>query len=680
MNETDFKDTLALLRALPIRPDVTWQGGWVPVNAFQREFDPDDDLVFALWLDASCDRSGPANANAFAPHETDPQLVGAAFIVFALEPGDQAYLPGVIEVSDMDEILILDSLLTDLAVEVRAAPGPPEVMPLMRAHIAGKRRRFPADRAAALRPSLAEAPDLTFEQIEAFAAAARRFHFTRPWLALDGDDDPVRVTAPEPPGPGFEYFSVLGSAGEVWGLGFHPSYEAFAAMVNEDPAHDDPGHPPGPRVMVTFERDLEIPPADLALWDEHQLPLAGHLAYPTVLISEGAGRLRGPDPDELAYLTLILDAVAGADDDDLDRGCWTFPAGTPGHVVDVTLELPDLLEPISHAEQIARGIRPDPRAAERLQLYMSHRIAELGQSGENAGLERIQAVLADEVTGVDYLTLPITPQDDWERAQLLCWDAFAAVGRRRVALAGQALAITDACTDACLIIAEHESNHDPLDRLVWYERAVEAGLDHVDPDDLAANEGDLWPVLRARPYLRALSGVIREAYGVGILDSQLEACETLLGHDRGDSQRIRLYYVMGLLDADRNEDALAQARRLVTEASDDALAHWLLALATFRIHGGDDPAARSALAAAVRVNRHVRDWLEQGGCTRRLHTSGAPPGDRGAALITACAIERVWMATAGATEWLVSKRSLARRDPGKAKGRARPKTRKRRGW
>ena len=81
-------------------------------------------------------------------------------------------------------------------------------------------------------PDALDAPGGTVERMRAFADAAREFYQAAPWQHLS-EEDLVHVEAPAV-GSGLRYFTVLGAAGQTFGLGFFTNPQEFDA-VHEDP-------------------------------------------------------------------------------------------------------------------------------------------------------------------------------------------------------------------------------------------------------------------------------------------------------------------------------------------------------------------------------------------------------------------------------------------------------------
>ena len=69
---------------------------------------------------------------------------------------------------------------------------------------------------------------------------------------------------------------------------------------------------------------------------------------------------------ELAFLEGMLWAIAGAAEAEFDSGRWQKTVHTYDGPATFTLSLPDLLNPPSYEEWMARGFEPDRRANERV--------------------------------------------------------------------------------------------------------------------------------------------------------------------------------------------------------------------------------------------------------------------------------------------------------------------------
>ena len=126
-----------------------------------------------------------------------------------------------------------------------------------------------------------------------------------------------------------------------------------------------------------------------------------------------------------------------------------------------------------------------PRVAER----ESVRIARLL---EGRAFESIEAVNAELERLNQEGVAPESPREltPLERAQELAYDAMEAHGRLRIKRARQALAISEDCADAWVLLAEEASTPDAA--VERYERAVLAGAAAIGANRFASLRGEFW--------------------------------------------------------------------------------------------------------------------------------------------------------------------------------------------
>lgn len=135
---------------------------------------------------------------------------------------------------------------------------------------------------------------------------------------------------------------------------------------------------------------------------------------------------------------------------------------------------------------------------------------------------------------------PPTPE---AQAQRLVYRAWESMGRRRVALARQALDLWPGCADAWMLLAEHE--RDPERSVSLYSRAVEEAGRAIDPRLFEAEAGDIadigeyWSGHEARPYLSARLGLAEALSQAGRRDEAVAHFQELLRLDPRDRQGVR---------------------------------------------------------------------------------------------------------------------------------------------
>jgi tetratricopeptide (TPR) repeat protein len=494
-------------------------------------------------------------------------------------------------------------------------------------------------REAPLPPDALGGQGVTVERMRAFAEAARDFHATAPWRLLS-DADLIHVEAP-PAGPGLGYLSVLGAAGQAFGLGFFPSVADFEAMQQDPDPHPDPEvFVAGGRWSLFYGPRWEMPFGDVDLWEDHGLPVATDVAYPVAIWFGPDGQMRRPDADEVAYLEAILRALAASTEAEIDGGRWTRTVSTFDGPCPVTLAIPELLVPLD-APPARRGPM-DRRLMERV-LLESERFMERQQF---ADADEASRALRERFVGpID--DIPSTASTPLEKAQDVVFRAFEARGRRRILLARQALALSADCADAYGILAEEAP--DPAQALQLYAEGVAAGERALGAGAFREHAGHFWRVVATRPYMRVRFGLAQALEEAGREDEAIEHYGELLRLDPDDSQGVRYASLAALLLAGRDEDA----GRLLEQYGDEPSALWSYgrALWTFR-REGDSPAARRCLQEALRVNRHVPAYLTGDVLWEDPSPTAYSPGSREEAVIVDDEQGEAWEMTPGAEDWL----------------------------
>jgi tetratricopeptide (TPR) repeat protein len=495
-------------------------------------------------------------------------------------------------------------------------------------------------------PSLLEARGATIERIRAFAEAAAAFHRAAPWRWLS-DVDLIEVESPKPP-RGMTCFVVLGAGGDMYGLGIYASRRDFLKFIRAG-MNDNLRQLSRFRLaQVSFERLEDSYPPDAALWTEHQLPVAGEGAYPSVVKFDPAQGPSRPSVKELAFLEAVMRAMADTTEAEIDSGRWSKEAATSEGPQTLTLRIPDLLDPPSARDWIARGFAPDRRSTERIHADIQRYVDQLppGDLQDPNVVARLYAgrSLDDPVT---------QPRTSEERAQDLCFQAFESHGRRRIQLARQALELDPDCADAYVVLAENSSSLQ--DRLEYYRRGVEAGERALGPKSFEEDAGLFWKIARTRPYMRARQGLAESLADAGRPDEAIEHFRELLRLNPEDNQGIRFQYLASLLAAGRNAEA---ARALKEFEDDSAHAAYTRVLLAYRLSGPSASAARE-LHEALSVNPYAAEFLD--GPSRPPAPSRYAPGDEDEGRLVAGDLWDAFQGTPGVLDWMNDEcRRLAR--------------------
>ncbi len=195
------------------------------------------------------------------------------------------------------------------------------------------------------------------------------------------------------------------------------------------------------------------------------------------------------------------------------------------------------------------------------------------------------------------------------QAQEVVYDAWeAGTKRKRVALAKTALALSDLCADAYLILANEEK--DIINARGYYERAVEAGEKAIGlglgPDALAEHAGDFWGILETRPYMRALGGLSECIWEMGEREESVAILREMLRLNPNDNQGMRSSLVSKLFAL----DDLEGVSDILETYREPIFAEWVwnMTLLLFRREGKSERAA-SALEHALEVSPFVPELL-----------------------------------------------------------------------
>ena len=615
-------------KRLPRRSNEVWQGGVVRARTWIDE--PDGNVrrpSAAMWVSLT---TGMVNID-LAPTDdaSDPSLALQVLLDLGLK--FVRCRPARLEVTDGTLGAWLAEALGDpeLTVSVRAdLPDVDRVVREMERGISGDTPPL---------PDALDAPGVTVERMRTFADAAREFYLAAPWQHLS-DADLVHVEAPAV-ASGLRYFTVLGAAGQTFGLGFFTSPREFDA-VHEDPDLDVLLGRRG-KWTVLYGRIDEMPFGDVDLWEDAHLAVAGTSAYPVAMWYGPDGERRRPRARELADLTAILVAFARTTEAEIDRGRWSHEVPGADGSRTVTLAIPELLVPLD-ATPPRRPGPPDRRAMERL----TAEIERFAQSSLFESVEEANAALRQRFSGpID--DLPSTATTAHEKAQDLVYRAFEARGRRRIQLARKALELSADCADAYVVLAEE--SHAPDAARALYEQGVAAGERALGPDVFAQEAGRFWGIVGTRPYMRARLGLAQSLEGLDRCDEAIEHYRELIRLDQGDHQGVRYLLLTALLLAARDEEAST----LIEQFGDEPTALWRYgrALAVFR-REGDSRAARECLRAALRTNRHVPRFLTDEADWPGPEPTAYAPGSREEAVICDSDLGDAWRATPDAIRWL----------------------------
>lgn len=289
----------------------------------------------------------------------------------------------------------------------------------------------------------------------------------------------------------------------------------------------------------------------------------------------------------------------------------------------------------------------DPRAIERTTFDLTRLIKDQNIETEdhlNSLMKRVSGTANPRSLFKSHKPTPL------EQAQELVYQAFESpTETQRIALAKQALTLSEDCADAYVILAEHCRT--PGEARPYYEKAVAAGERAIGAENFKEYEGHFWGHIETRPYMRAREGLAAVLWVLGERPEAVEHYRDMLRLNPGDNQGIRYMLLRSLLwlgDTDAAAKLLDQ-----DEYKDDGMAEWLYsrALVAFRQQGATD-AAVAALRQAFEQNPHVPPYL----IGKKRLPRALPPymgwGDEAEAQHYAVDAGRVWLSDMPALTWL----------------------------
>jgi tetratricopeptide (TPR) repeat protein len=234
-----------------------------------------------------------------------------------------------------------------------------------------------------------------------------------------------------------------------------------------------------------------------------------------------------------------------------------------------------------------------------------------------------------------------------DRAQNLVFDAMGGSPAKRAKLARQALEISPDCADAYVLLADGAKTAEEAVEL--YQQGVEAGERALGQKTFKQHKGHFWGIIETRPYMRARESLAQCLWAMGRHEEAVEHYRGILDLNPNDNQGVRYSLATLLLDLDRHEEL----DELLIRYEDDSSAEWAYSktLAAFR-KSGDSAEANRLLKKAIKVNKHVPDYLLGHKQLPRDLPEYVSRGGEDEAVGYTAGNRRVWLNTPGAVSWL----------------------------
>lgn len=493
-------------------------------------------------------------------------------------------------------------------------------------------------------PGLLSVSGATPALVSGVFAAAAEFYRAAPWVQL-ANEHVIAVGFPANDGRN-RFVVTLGNAGVEYGLAVYDTWADVEKQFIGGVDHPSEAIPAQGQLVLFFDSFHRLPFDDLDAVEEYGWETAGEEACPIPLFVHRGGETRRPNPEELKWLEAALRAIPLFVRDHL------VPDRQGGYqAAEATLKVRTHTGEAAVRLKFPAGILPRDQRPARVD------IAEWGDNADEETSDDVpffdRRMMEGKMAEIGRMMGAERPKDrQLQKAQELMYQAWEERNpARRIALAHEAIALSDKCADGYVMLAEEQA--DTVARaLEYYQRGMEAGERALGPDFFRDNIGHFWDALETRPYMRARQGAADCLLKLNRFDEAVAHYHELLRLNPGDNQGIRYSLLSTLVDLDRDEEALA----LLKQYSDDALADWLYtwALVEFR-RSGPGKAADKRLKQALKWNKHVPTYLTG---RKRVPNHLPPyisPGNDDEAAHYANNYLNHWRRTPGAVAWLASR-------------------------
>jgi tetratricopeptide (TPR) repeat protein len=281
--------------------------------------------------------------------------------------------------------------------------------------------------------------------------------------------------------------------------------------------------------------------------------------------------------------------------------------------------------------------RKQPKRQSKLQS--PKRVSAVGPLPDRRAIEGVLSALG----GRD-------PEGALATAQQIMYEAWNKSNpSARIALAHKALAISNECADAYVLLAEAAAKTTE-EALEFFRKGVAAGERALGPGGFKEYAGHFWGFLETRPYMRARAGLAGALNALGEVDAAIGHYHDMLRLNPNDNQGIRYLLAQCLM---KRGDAKT-LKELFKKYDGDRSAVWLYsrALVAFREDAGSGGTADEFLRKALRANKFVLAFLTNNKKTKPPVTGYLTMGgeDEAAHYVEEWGFD--WLTTPGAIEWL----------------------------
>jgi len=237
--------------------------------------------------------------------------------------------------------------------------------------------------------------------------------------------------------------------------------------------------------------------------------------------------------------------------------------------------------------------------------------------------------------------------DELRLAQKKVSEARTEEGKKRIALAKEALEIYADCAEAHTLIAE-ETKERPA-RIKHYRKAVAAAEKVLGTDFERRYKGSFWLASETRPLMHAMAMLAIDLQWEDEIEEALTIYRKLMEWNPMDNQGIRYSLAPCLYEAKCNEELERMLAKHEDEVS--AVLSYTKALHVFRKYGASDR-TNQALIKAFTTNIHVPIYLSEVSPLPEEAPTTIGFGDEREAVAYVMDSGYLWADTDGAEKWM----------------------------
>lgn len=237
--------------------------------------------------------------------------------------------------------------------------------------------------------------------------------------------------------------------------------------------------------------------------------------------------------------------------------------------------------------------------------------------------------------------------EELKLAQKKVSQARAEEGKKRLALAKEALEIFPDCAEAHSLIAE-ETAERPA-RMKHYRKAIEAAEKLLGNEWERRYRGSFWLASETRPLMHAMAMLAIDLQWEDQIDEALDIYRKLMDWNPTDHQGVHYQFAACLLEANRSEELEKLLAKYEDEAS--AVLSYTKALHLFRKYGESEK-TNQFLLRAFQVNMHVPIYLAEVLPLPDTAPSTIGFGDEREAEAYVMDCGYLWADVAGAEKWM----------------------------